>query len=552
MALPQGAARTGDLEVQAPELAEALRLAVARANGPDWPELAWDTYYFEAFEREEWCVTVPFAALPHAAQALVPVAVAERILGLPQSEPDPSRPWEQPEPGRYYRRYWAANKRYLGLVADIAARFGEEGGHLAGELRGRLRALPAVERLPVELHLAALGLLDRDPSAAALAVLESAADEDLGARGELILHALQRLGDLPETERGALLGYAAAVARRNTVFVASNPLAAVTEALAEEELAGVSELAELVERAVELRIRDWRGWERALRAVGRAVTRLAARDGEPAVRAAADALARFRHTFPDLAPAVLLAGARGIAGPAGADLAAEAAGASRGRRGERAVATHIAAAALLLERGQLSGFDEVEAAVGRVRRRFPPRRRQMALRRLVSALAGATVRRHQALQQARRLAGGLADPECAWLGWIHLAAESEGESAAQAMDSADRAARRWLRRRPPLDVLVPLVGALAGEPGAPVLPPAARLAVSVASGELSGRAFAAELMALGPLLDGPAELNAVAHCADAQAGTWWQLPLLALLADGAAAWLSRFAPPPGPPAEQPD
>ncbi|NUQ01348.1 MAG: hypothetical protein HUU35_16010, partial [Armatimonadetes bacterium] len=111
------------LEERAQPLVAALRTAASAAQGPDWPEQNWDSYYFSSFEREEWAVTVPFAVLPAASSAVVPVAAAERILGVPESLPDPSEPWARPQPGRFYRRYWPADRRFLTLVADIAARF---------------------------------------------------------------------------------------------------------------------------------------------------------------------------------------------------------------------------------------------------------------------------------------------------------------------------------------------------------------------------------------------------------------------------------------------
>ncbi len=169
----------------------------------------------------------------------MPVVAAGSILGQPLS--------------RAYRRYWGRSKGYLALVAEVAARFPDEGAHLAGELLARLPRLPASEQEAVQLHLAALGLLDKDPWRWRSVAAPGGRRRSRRA-GRV---AASRFGRHPRVAcrgPGGLLAQAGLIAQRTTAFVASNPFAAVLEAMSAESLGGVGDLAELLDRAVELKI----------------------------------------------------------------------------------------------------------------------------------------------------------------------------------------------------------------------------------------------------------------------------------------------------------
>ena len=552
------AAWRDELHALSADLVRALRSLAASARGPDWPEQAWDSYEYIDYERAEWRVTVPFVALSLADSPVVPVAAAERILGFPDDDAPPVEAWERRPRGRYYRRYWASNKRFLGLVADIAARFPHDGGEaLAKELKNRLRWLPRSERATVQLHLAALGLSEDDPVPVARQVLADASEFDLGARGELVLETLQRVEDLPAAQRAELLVETAGVARRTTAFVASNPYAACIEALSRAEVHTVEELVELVVRARTLKSHDWRGWERALNAAGRSVTHLAASYGPSVVEEAVGWLSRWRYTFPGLEAMLRLSGARGLEPPGRVDLARQALElARRLPPSAEAVRVEVGAARLLDGAGAEGGVHELRTMGLRLRSMPVDRAQQLGLRLVSTALAGLDRGDGTLYAEAQSLATGLRAARATWLTRLALAAAPAATETQRQVHllEAKRAGRRWLVKRPPFDALVPLATHLASRPRTAGEDPALRrlveLAHAVADGELTGRQFASEFMALGPLLADPAAVQAVAATVMGLGETWWRLMLLALVADGTAAWLAGLPCP--EPAARPD
>ncbi|MBI2300985.1 MAG: hypothetical protein HYU66_18900 [Armatimonadetes bacterium] len=546
--MPAGADASA-LEAEAGGLVRALRRRTARANGPDWPEQSWDSYEYSDFELEEWCVSVPFGALVHASNGLVPVAAAERILALPDDDGPALRAWERPAPGRVYRHHWRRSKRFLALAAEIAARFPEDGGGaLARALRQQLGRLPPNDRAAVELHAASLGLVDGDPIPLAHQVLEAAASDDLGSRGELVLHALRRADSLPPHQRRLLLDQAAAIARRTTEFVASNPFAACLEALGRNEGGTIAELVEVIRRAALLRLHDWRGWERALRAAGRWVAQLAARGGVAALEQAVAALREYQYYFPGIDALLYLEGARGLPHPDNVDTARRAMEAARRLPpSEQGFRVEVGAARLLAELGAEGGVDELRTTA--VRSRVAPlgRAQQTGLQETIVALAGLDAGDGELLAEAVRLAGGLRWSRPRWLAWVSLAAHpaASPELAETGLQQARRASRGYLLRRPPMDLLVPLTMNLAAaSPAGLRAAPTARLAAlahEASAGDCFGSEFAGALIGLSRHLTSVEQYLAVADTADLLQGTWWLLPLLALIGDGAAAAMVRAA-----------
>ncbi|MBI5834355.1 MAG: hypothetical protein HZB16_18825 [Armatimonadetes bacterium] len=525
-----------DAERLAAPLVAALRALTASAKGPDWREQSWDSYRYDLFELEGWCVTVPFAALSQARSAVVPVAAAERLLALPDRPRE--HPWDRREPGRAYRRYWVRDKRFLMLVAEIAARWPAESAHLVAELRRLLGRMPARDSGPVALACATLGLLDGDPLALARDVLDNAAADDLGARGELVLQALRGTDAMSGHRRADLLRQATAVARRTTAFVASNPFAACVEALSEAAVDTSAELLELVERAVRVKLLDWEGWQTALHAAGRATTHLAAALGPDVVGEVIAGLRRWERWLPGLEPWILVAGARGLSGRDQSDALRRALfAARRATTSTYGLRAEAAAVRLLLEVGAEGAGDELSFMLKRLTAMPSGRVQQLGLMAAVGELAilGAA---HWA--DAARLAQRLRATDLRWLAWALLAsADGPADPRREALARAGQAARRWRLRPPPFDVLVPLWQQL-GErlpDDSPALARVVELSRQARLHEQPGPAFAAELMALGEHLATPPALRAVAQVALGSADNWWRLPLLALLADGAMACL---------------
>ncbi len=538
------AERPARAEALAAPFVAAVRACVADARGPDWPEQAWDSYSHQGFVRDEWAVLVPFAALTSAATAVVPVGAAERILGLPEGVPDTLEIWERLPPGRYYRRWWAQAKRYLCLVAEIAARFPADGGErLARQLRAGLRRLPTTERAAVEYQLAVVGLLDDDPARLAQRMLAAAEHEDLGTRGELVHHALRGAESLSEADRTVLLRRARAVARRTTLYVASNPYAAVVEALAADEVASVDELVDLVRRAVELRAAQWDGWDRALLAAGRSLTRLTVTYGEVATTQARELLARYHWAFPAMDAMLLLAGARGLEPPRQAALAREA---LRTARRESPVPdsllVEVDAAAFLAEVGAEGGLTELRATAARLVQRPGARGHQRALYQAVVA-ACRLATDEAGVREALGLADRLRERSWRWLAhWcVATAAATPPPLAVAAAAEARAAYRHWLLRRPPLEHLGPLAMAVLDHlPTAQsVGPSVVALVHDAATGALTGHRFAAALAGLGSDLTEPAVIAALCALAESHTESWWRLPGLALATDGAAVWLDQ-------------
>lgn len=501
---------------------------VARVKGPDWPELAWDSYQYRAWLRQHWLVQTPLAALAHTAEPLVPVIAGGSILGPPLS--------------RAYRRYWGSSKGYLALVAEIAVRFPAEGRHLAGELLARLPRLPRSEHDAVQLHLAVLGLLDEDPVVLAQSLLRQAAGDELGGRGELLLQALDGIRELPEAARRGLLAQAALVAQRTTAFVASNPYAAVLEAMSAASLGGVGDLAELLDRAVELKIRDWLGWDRALDACGRALTGLVRRQGETMARWALQRLDGYTFDFPALGAELRLAAARALPRDEALAWAGEALDVARRLKPSRsALRAEVTAAAWLARQSPETGLDELRLTCGRVLRRRWGGGRDAALRLAAVAFAdldagdGARVAEALELQQAIRGAASR------WLAAVGVATAPDiaPAVAAQELEFATRAMRWRPLSPPPLGVLVPLVSRLATAlPGGLRHRLAQRLGratVEAAEGRCSGPELAAFWMSAGSSATSPEALSALAALADDPSFGWWRLPLLAILADSLAA-----------------
>jgi hypothetical protein len=518
----------------------ALARRAAAVSGPDWREQSWDSYRADLFDLEAWCVALPFAALTAAGTPVVPLTAAERLLALPDQPPE--HPWSRPIPGRAYRPYWKADKRFLALVADLAARWPADSAHLVRALRRSLRGLNPRDRDAVALHCASLGLTGEDPGDLARRVLASAEADELGARGELIHHALARVEALPEGDQAAILARATAAARRTTAFVASNPFAACVEALAETEGAGVSELIELIERAARVKMLDWQGWEQALMAAGRAVTALAARHGAEPVNHVIAELKRWQRWLPGLEPWLLLCGSRGLSGVAAAHAARRAVlAARRGAPSVLGLRAEAAAGRRLLDLGAERAAGELRATLERLVETPPGRAQQAGLQAAVSAVAPLD------WPLAKAAARGLRDHEPRWLALMTLAVTpGEPGDCIAALAAARRCARWWLLRRPPLDVLAPLAQTLAESlPGGPAHPAVAQLvelATIAAAREDAGPRYAARLMALAEPLSAPEALPVLAGAVP-QGGTWWELPLLAVLGDAAEAWLARVSPP---------
>lgn len=536
--------RPARAEALAAPFVAAVRACVADARGPDWPEQAWDSYSHQGFVRDEWAVLVPFAALTSAATAVVPVSAAERILGLPEGVPDTLEVWERLPPGRFYRRWWAQAKRYLCLVADIAARFPADGGErLAKQLRSSLRRLPTTERAAVEYQLAVLGLLDDDPAHLAQRLLAAAEHEDLGTRGELVHHALRGAENLSDADRAALLHRARAVARRTTLYVASNPYAAVVEALAADEVGSVDELVELVQRAVDLRAAQWDGWDRALLAAGRSLTRLTATYGEVAATQAREQLARYHWAFPAMGAMLLLAGARGLAPPRQVALARESLRtARREAHAPDSLLVEVDAATYLASIGAEGGLTELRATAARLAHRPGARGHQRAIYQAVVAFCRLATD-DAGVREALALADWLRERSWRWLAhWCAATTPVTSEPLSVAAAAEARATyRHWLLRRPPLDHLGPLATAVLDH--LPASRPAARGVVALihdaATGALTGHRFAAALAARGGELFDPAVTAALCALAESQSESWWRLPGLALATDGAAVWLDQ-------------
>jgi hypothetical protein len=535
-----GQARPAERDECVGDLVLALRAEAAGVQGPDWREQSWDSYRWDLYALESWCVTVPFAALTFAHSPVVPVAAAERLLALP--EVAPAQPWARPEPGRAYRHYWTHDKRFLALVADIAARFPDDGGrHLATSLRRTVNGLPERDRAAVELHCAAVGLTESDPARLSAEVLAHAAREDLGSRGELVLQALRRVDELSGEERARLLASAADIARRCAAFVASNPFAACVEALSRADLSSPAELLELIARAARIKALDWAGWEHALHAAGRATTGLAARLGTDALRAVLDGMAPYRRWFPGLDAWLLLAGAQGLTEAAAIEAANEAIRTARhAPPSELGLRAEAGAARLLADSGVEGGLRELSLTATRLAGLPASRAQQVGLQTAITHLAQVAGDDPSLLSQAVALAGSLRESEPRWLAHMSLARVVPG-----ALETARRTARWWLLRRPPFDVLVLLAHALAdrlsGGPRHPAVVHTIELALDAASGERFGVPFAQKLMGLGPLLSEPQEAAAVSATLGEVGTTWWRLPLLAVVADGAAAWLLTAA-----------
>lgn len=103
---------------------------------------------------------------------------------------------------------------------------------------------------------------------------------------------------------------------------------------------------------------------------------------------------------------------------------------------------------------------------------------------------------------------------------------------------------------------------LPGGPRHPLLARLVSLARAAAEGDRSGADFARALVDLAPLASATPELQALARLERGLGDTWWRLPLLVLIADGAALHLRRLAgreavggeaacrPPAHPPAER--
>ena len=517
-------------------LVAALHRCAAEANGPDWREQSWDSYRYDHYEREVWSVTVPFAALTRARSAVVPVAAAERLLALPDQPR--GELWERPQSGRAYRPYWTRDKRFLVTVAEIAARWPAEGEHLVSELRRLLRRLPPRESHPVALACAALGLTDDDPLRAALTVLDSAADDELGARGELVLQMLHSSSGLDADQRAHLLRQATAVARRTTAFVASNPFAACVEALAGAEIDSSGELLELVERAVRVKLLEWDGWQTALHAAGRATTRLAACHGATAVNEVVAGLGRWERWLPGLVPWLLAAGARGLSGAEQSVCLLRALRAARrAEPSTYSLRAEAAAVRLLAEAKAEGAADELAFTLRRLTAMPTGAARQLGLLAAVGERAALGA---DHWQSAAALAERLPPNQAGWLAMALLAGSAgPAEDRQRAFDAARRRARRLRPLRPPFDVLAPLWLRLAelGDSCAPALAHVAELGRQASLHERPASEFAGALMALGPQLAEPAALRVVADLASELRWSWWRLPLLALLGDAAGDWL---------------
>jgi len=502
----------------------ALAETVSRVRGPDWPEQAWDSYQYATWLRQHWAVQAPLSALPYARTPLVPVIAAGSILGAPLGKP--------------YRKYWGRSKGYLAVVAEVAARFPKEGDHLAGELRARVPRLPLSEQEAVQLHLAALGLLDQDPVKLAQELLRQAADDDLGGRGELLLHTLDGIRDLPAEARRALLSQAALVAQRTTAFVASNPFAAVLEAMSAESLGGVGDLAELLDRAVELKIRDWIGWDRALDACSRALTGLVRRQGESLAQWALTQLDGYRYDFPALGAELRLATARALPYEQARPWAAEALEVARQLKPTRsALRAEVAAASWLAEHDPGRGTTELRTTSGRVLRRRWGAGREAALRMAVVALANIDTGDEARVAEAIELQQGLRSGEGRWLSAIGVATSPSASEAvaAQQFDFARQAMRWRLFRHPPLKVLGPLVDQLAAAvPGGlrhRLAQRLGQLTIEAAEGRCSGPDLATRWISDGPAATAPEATAALAAVAQQPDLGWWRLPLLAMVSD---------------------
>ncbi len=540
-------ARRAELEELAAPLVAELRATVARANGPNRREQSWDSYSYRGYRQEEWGVTVPFAALPLAERAVAPVAAAERILALPEQRP--LHAWDRPVPGRAYRRYWTRSKRFLVLVADVAARFWADGGaRLLREVRAALRELSDEDRHAVELHLATLGFSDKDPATLAERVLGAADGDDLGARGELVLHALRSINGVTAERRAELLTEAARVARRTTAFVASNPFAAAVEALAAAEVADLEELIELVHRAVRLKFSDWEGWDRALQATARALTHLVVTHGTAILNRAVAELREFAPIFPSLEATCLLAGARGCDGREAVGLAREALATARALRpSAELLRAEVEAIARLHELGAEGTASELSTTVARAR--FTARGRAATVGLQACAALGARLDQGDGrlIAQSLELADLLLDAERRWLAFfaVGVAPAADQPVADGCARQMNRVCRRWLIRRPPMEALAPLAVHLASRlPGGlrhPAPATLCELAEGAASGALAGQQFCGRLMSLAEHLGSPPAVAGLIAAVDELPASWWRLPLLCLVADGTARWLESVA-----------
>jgi hypothetical protein len=114
----------------------------------------------------------------------------------------------------------------------------------------------------------------------------------------------------------------------------------------------------------------------------------------------------------------------------------------------------------------------------------------------------------------------------------------------ECLAAARRTSRWWLMRRPPLDVLVPVIGALAESlPGSvdhPLLRCLVALSADIARREVTGQAAGSRFLALAAHITSAEALRAVAAATELVGDTWWELPLLALLGDAAAAWVVAY------------
>lgn len=526
----------GDPTLEGPLTAELSRLTAA-ARGPEWREHNWDSYRWDQFQRESWYVTVPFAALAAGRSPVVPVTAAERLLALPDQPAE--HPWERRQPGRAYRPYWRTDKRFLTLVAQIAARWPTDSVHLRRELLRLAAKLPPRDRDPVLLACVSLGLAEGQSGPLVRAVLDRARTDELGARGELVLAALRHSDGLAEAERDHLLSEATATARRTTAFIASNPFAACVEALAQNELGSAAELLELVERATRLKLLEWDGWQSALHAAGRATTRLARRLGAEVVYEVAEGLLRWARWFPGLQPWIFAAGARGVAGADQSDLVRRALqGARTIRPTGHTVRAEAISVALLVAAEAESAAAELQRSLERWARLGVGGDIGVGLLAAVLELAALGPPHYPAaLNLARALPAG----ELRSLALAHLAG-LPGAAPDLAAETA-LALRRWRWRPPPGLVVAPLWLAWSTDLGAdhPAVTGLVQLACAARLGDLEGPDWAAALMALGPHVASPAALRPLAALAGEDLG-WWRLPILALLADGCAERLAPASP----------
>ncbi|MCC7493559.1 MAG: hypothetical protein IT204_14490 [Fimbriimonadaceae bacterium] len=535
------------LNDQAAPLARALHDAAAAATGPDWSEHDFDSYHWERWRRHEWSVVTPFALLTVATSPIVPLAVAERLLALPERPAGDRRPAAELPRGRCYRRAWLTQQRPLTLVAELAVRFAAAGGSgLLVPLQVRLRQLAAPERAAVELRLAVLQGATAELPELGRRVLDAAARDELGRRAPLLQRILDDHQAWPDGTQVRLLAAARGIAELASPHLASNPLGAATAALAAARGAEVEDLVVLVERAGDLRLQGWAAWEALLASVAAALREMAGAFGLPAVRQAVERLAPYSYSFPDLPARLLLAGADGLRSPERSALAHEALHAARQLAPSAAAARiEVQAARWLAEAGAEGGYTELRTTAQRLVGQGAGRWAAPALREAAAALADLDRGDGEGLATALTAADALRDPAARWQAYLTLAsaAKVSPEIARQAAERARRAARRWLLRSPPLDEFEPLLTALVARlPGGPQHPLAARLVrLATAAGDdpLGGRASYAAWAGLPALAAEPDALHAVAASLATLGETWWRLPLLALLGDATWRWLQH-------------